>query len=1188
MDFRSNFRKLTALLLSLGLIFGLIPAGTIALAAELEKAPLQIAVVSDVHYYAQSQMGSRGDAWQKYCKMISRQFDQGPALLDAALTAIALQAEENNCKYLLLPGDLTKDGEYEGHKELARRLELFEEETGIQVMVTNGNHDINNKNASSFINDKEEPARITTPEEFREIYKNLGYDLAHSTYTPSAGQKAGGLSYSVRLDGGYRLLVLDTCKYSADSTASGTDEHETGGKLFDGMKEWALAQMKEAESLGETVIGMSHHNIVNQFKWQESMFQDFVVDDWVEAAETLADAGMKYVFTGHTHMSNISAHTSDKGSMIFDCQTASLTGYPNHFRQVGFDNSGQHPKAEVKTFDVDCEKQIVTPSRTFEKPYNYNFSFGQTYGHDGLGRFGADMAQGFLGKFLVDIEESGGLYEFLVGPTLELDEILDDALNGGLTLGSAEIFTAKNLLSFIKDLADQIDEKFLADPQILFDLIYEVADKAVKLQVSDYPCTAFIDLLGFGDPNRPGNLEEAAYSVLARTYRGDQDISDDIFLQDTIDFFKNRDGGEKTFNHLKDILINDLIEDFLLSSLDFRPGTVFPEDSMLAAVGIIITAIMDAIFPGNQSFQNIIYSILSLAPGPYNSLEGILDAVLGEYLTQSQYEAWGYTIADIIEGFVVDKNPGFKQDLNVTLENIFPAPVDVSVENYRLPSHVAVTFGDDSATSRNISWLTKYSVTGTDIELVPYSENPVFTGKATKNANIKADFEKDRYSFPGADLGIWGLLDYEFTLVRHKIALTGLEPGGKYYYRVGDAAKGWWSDTGLIETADKSDTFTFFHMTDPQGQNARQYSVWADAVDEAFKLFPQSKFILSSGDLVDNHKNIKHWQGLFNRASGKLMSTPLMTTVGNHEDGDAVIDSYFYMPDAPEQDRESGLYYSFDYNNAHFIVLNTNSLNDKKGLDQKQLDWLKLDAAASDAQWKILSLHKAVYSNGSHFNDGDVSTIRKQLYSLLPELGIDLVLQGHDHVYMRTDAMSGNKVVKSESKAVDYEGREYKAKQNPQGSIYAISGCAGVKNYMPKSSLLTDLYFPRAESIVSVDGPVFSAIQIENNQLYFDAFAVEDDGGRRIDSFAIAKTQVTDDIQKDDPLKGDEGKPTLPEEKGDDTSLPTNGQVPGDMTDTIPQTGDSANAPLFIMTFFLLSAYGVMTLRKKKRKSSKF
>lgn len=57
---------------------------------------------------------------------------------------------------LLISGDLTKDGEREGHEALAGILERFEEETGAQVYITPGNHDLNNSNAMNFNTDSGE------------------------------------------------------------------------------------------------------------------------------------------------------------------------------------------------------------------------------------------------------------------------------------------------------------------------------------------------------------------------------------------------------------------------------------------------------------------------------------------------------------------------------------------------------------------------------------------------------------------------------------------------------------------------------------------------------------------------------------------------------------------------------------------------------------------------------------------------------------------------------------------------------------------------------------------------------------------------------------------------------------------------------------------------------------------------
>lgn len=225
------------------------------------------------------------------------------------------------------------------------------------------------------------------------------------------------------------------------------------------------------------------------------------------------------------------------------------------------------------------------------------------------------------------------------------------------------------------------------------------------------------------------------------------------------------------------------------------------------------------------------------------------------------------------------------------------------------------------------------------------------------------------------------------------------------------------------------------------------------------------------------------------------------------------------------------MFYSYDYNNAHFIVLNTNNLSDSKALSDDQLAWLKADAQASDAQWKIVVLHKALYSNGSHYDDKDVKAMRKQLCGLMPDLGIDIVLQGHDHVYLRTDVMDNNEVVKAEEQKITFGGREYTAKLNPEGTVYVISACAGVKDYQTKDVKDTDKLFPRAEAIYDAHSAVFSAITIDGSKLYFDAYMLDDeakDGATRIDSFALSKAEKEEPENPEKPGEAREARSSRP------------------------------------------------------------
>ena len=1204
-------KRIIAVIVCAALIVAALPAGIFS-ALGVSKAKLQVTVISDIHYYPDTLKGTNADgtgfsdAWNEWSENGARQHDQVNALLDAALK----KAEKEGSRYVLIPGDLTYNGEYEGHKTLAARLEKFEKDTGIDVIVINGNHDINNSRATSFANGTQESAKKTSPEDFREIYANLGYDLADATYTPSEG-KAGMLSYTVKLDGGYRLIVMDTCKYSSDVTADGTDEQETSGSITPELMKWVLEQCEKANKNGETIVGMCHHNFVPHMTIEDEIFGAFVYDNWMETTETLADAGMHFAFSGHLHTPDIASHVNDNGETLYDIETPSLSGFPNKFRTVTFDNTGDDVRFEVKTHDIDEDEPLVANGVTYEQPYRYTYSFFKTYGPGGVKNFAMNAAGDFIVNLFEEIQETGGLYEYLVASGIDIEQIIVDALGtNGLEIGSVEFLTVStNLMGFIKDLCAQVDEAYINNPDRVLEIVDELITKILNYECSDYQCTKFYEIMGLESKNEKGTLEDLANSVLLTLYSGDEDISDDPFLQDTLDYFENRDGAKELINFLLDTIIEDLLEDEILSTLEFRPGQLFPEGSVTSPVGVVVNILMEIIFRGDTSYNNVIYSVLNLLPEEYSSIRNILNTVLiDEYMTQSQYDSIGYTVGRMLRSLVEDTNPDEKSDLNVTLVYDGKVEPEVTVENYRLPSNIGLTFGDDSATQRSINWYTKYSVKGTDIQIVPYSENPVFADELPDGVKIETTTETVSRSYPGVDLGVIGFIPKTFNMVRHTAEITGLEPGTKYSYRVGDKSRGWWSDAGVIETADKSDGFTFFHVTDEQSQNAIQYQKWGSVVDTALSLFPQGKFFMSTGDQVDYTEHFTQWSWFFN-ASANIKNSVIMPTAGNHEDEGYMLDQNFILPTTVEQDREIGVFYSFDYNNAHFIVLNTNNLSEDEALSDDQLAWLKADAEKSDAQWTIVALHKALYSNGSHYDDDDVVAMREQLCGLMPELGIDLVLQGHDHVYLRTDVMDDNKVVPTEEQTVTFGGREYSMKLNPEGTVYVISACAGVKTYLTKDVSDTDKLFPRAEKLYDATDSVFSAITIDGDKLYFDAYMLDDEaegGAIRIDSFALSKaakdepaapggdddSDVTDPTNPGDADKPSEStdKPSNSTENPLDTDKPSDAQSTDKPADSKP-AGESTDAPdtgvtVSVSLITLAGAAFVVSCATRRKKES--
>ncbi len=1100
--------KLISVLLAAVLLFMALP--TSVFAQNTEKGAIQLGVMTDVHYYAQENIDDKDKATE-VCEKTICTSHLADAILMTALDFYKVQAEQGKLDYLLIPGDLTKDGDYVSHVKLASILEAWEEETGVQVLVTNGNHDVNNPNAQVFKDGKfVKGARYVTPEEFREIYAELGYDLAVEEFTPPAGEKAGALSYIAELENGYRLVVMDGGMYTADNTESGLDEKETGGQYSEAVFEWILEQIEECKQLGYSVIGMTHWNIVSHYREKEvATFTDFLIEDCEYVSECLADAGMQYVFTGHLHIHDVSQHISDKGNIIYDIATASVINFPNLIRLVTFDNTQSGVlTADVKSHAFDELKPLSYNGKTYEQPFS-NYCFGINFVGDSAKGMLMDLLSYYVDTYSVEIKEAGGLYNFLC-EMLGLEEMLDGLLNGGIGFAGITIIGTKNVMGLIKDLCNQLEAAYLQDPDVLMDIVGELLDNLLEIQFSEVPCTKFIDKYGFGDASRGGTFGDFVSSVLAYMYGNEGTFDDDPFMQDMVKKLETGDITALLFDGIIEYVLNDFLLGELFSTLELNLPSAFPFGTFGAGIVRTLDIILRVVLMGDMSFTNVIDKVFKLLGAlgvlDQSSLNGLLDHLIAEYITVSQMETIDWEIGSFIQAFCVDEAPS-DHNLTLTANTDGGYEVVATADNLRLPATVAVTFGEDSATTRNISWYTKKGVKGTDIEL---SLDPTDLGATPDGVKIDKSVETVRRSYPGIDIGLAGLLTYEFDVNRHTVTIEGLKPGTTYYYRIGDASYGFWSDVATITTADNSDSFTFFHVSDSQGGSERHYDKWSNLVDTAFTMYPDAAFLMHTGDHVDHGDNFKQWKWMFNSASEHLMSSVLMPTAGNHENhGEYALDDNFILPNVPEQETMTGVYYSFDYNNAHFIVLNSNDDEDN-GISEEQIEWMKADAAASDAEWKFVMLHKAPYSNGSHYDDGDVVELRKVLSKRMPELGIDMVLQGHDHVYLRTDAMNNNEVVEVYEMSVDNNGKTYTAKVNPDGTIYAINGCSGVKYYQTKDPADTDELFPRAEAIVDATYPVFAAIRIEGNSLYFDSYGVTENGTECIDSFAIVKDSSID------------------------------------------------------------------------------
>lgn len=1181
---RRSACRVLSVFLALLMALSVLPIGLVSVTAA--SAPLRVATLADLHYFAEADMGNKDEGFT--AAMATNNTLQMDGILDSVFAALERSAKENGLQAVLIAGDLTYEGEKSGHEALAARLKAFEEETGLSVYVINGNHDINNSGAAKYIADENgnyywEYADTVTAEEFKSIYADFGYNEAISVYEPPVGEEAGALSYSAHLGDGYRLIAIDAGKYSPDSTEAGIYEKETGGSISDSLMQWILAQLAEAKAAGEIPIGMTHWNLGDQNYFSTVALQGFVMDNWQQDAETLADAGMHFVFTGHTHDSDISSVVSDHGETLYNITTCSLGNYPNQYRETVFTPGADGSvSASFEKHDCDEVLPVTAAGKTYPVPFSAS-SFALCYGSTPM-EYLSKLIEPGLRSLLSDIKGAGLVRYIEDKADFSLYSYFDELLHGGLMINNQNIVTAQNLMGVVNDIAQQIEDRYINDPDYTIELVDTFLQTLLDMQISEYPCSKFVSEYGFGSNSRPGNLGDLMFSIFVYKTNGNEDISDDPFMLDVLDRLQSGELVTDLIGLLRTEAIDKIIVDDFLSNINLNLASFFVDFgsndvkqiinfvknyasgeavkkiieyyvneetlqlynqvaseglALIGIQGVDILAIVSGLIAmigepqidlSDVSIRNIADTILGFGVlDQYGkSLDEVIDYFLNKYITDDVKQGVGYQLSIMLESFVMDSNPQEKGDYDVVYTYQGPVAVEATAENLRKPSLVAPSYGKDATTQFNFSWTTKYSVTGTDIEFYPVTGDslPSFTGTPVTGVNVIADYEPLTREYYGIDFGITGFLPYEIQTIRHTITLTGLEPGTTYMYRIGSAENGWWSDIGSFTTSGGDDSqFTFFHMTDTQSTSPEQYeNGWAKVMQAAYSLYPDARFVLHTGDFVDNGDNFKQWQWFFDSAAGTILNSAIMPVSGNHDaygmnvlvnnfkinyDGEdydmddpfADLDSYFQYTD-------SGIYYSFDYNNAHFAILNSNDLKENGELTDEQLEWLINDMQSSDAEWKIVAFHKAVYSNGDHYKDDDVVGLRGQLATLMPQLQVDLVLNGHDHVYFRTEPLNNNTVDADCNHDVIMQNGTaiVEAMINPDGTIYSINGSAGVKSYTGVSSEETKDYFPDAAATYPSDEPIFTAITIRDNQLIFKSYAVGDNSAlTEIDSFGIIK-----------------------------------------------------------------------------------
>lgn len=349
-------------------------------------------------------------------------------------------------------------------------------------------------------------------------------------------------------------------------------------------------------------------------------------------------------------------------------------------------------------------------------------------------------------------------------------------------------------------------------------------------------------------------------------------------------------------------------------------------------------------------------------------------------------------------------------------------------------SNIRQVITADSTTSRTFMWQSDYA-----------EENPVveYRQAGDDDSLMQLPASSDAFSDDGV------------TTYIHTAAVSDLKPGTAYEYRVGAGDKR--SDWQSFHTAQGHD---FKALIFPDSQSS-DYSVWAATAQPAWQRNQDAQFFINMGDLVDNGQDHYQWNAWFDVVGDMIARIPVVPLLGNHETYDKdwkvrMPEAYLHLFALPRIDREKyqNQFYSFDYGDVHFVVLNTQSqeLADfEPSLDEDEVAWFKEDMAKTTKKWKIVLMHKDPlqygFANRPQPREEGFSPEGRLWMPLFDQYGVDAVLSAHLHTYRD-------------------RGHIRNFQRDESGPLYLITGVAGNVQYpgLWKQHSLDEYVAPQPET----------------------------------------------------------------------------------------------------------------------------
>lgn len=297
-----------------------------------------------------------------------------------------------------------------------------------------------------------------------------------------------------------------------------------------------------------------------------------------------------------------------------------------------------------------------------------------------------------------------------------------------------------------------------------------------------------------------------------------------------------------------------------------------------------------------------------------------------------------------------------------------------------IPDRITLTPGEDFMSQRTVSWRCGNRIEQSYLELAHDGDTII----------IKADGEIVE-SRGGVD-------------AFYNVRIKRLKPGVVYSYRVttGKASTGWFV-AKMPNLEQESRRFIYFgDVQDTIGGESKKW------FQKLYRSYGDVDFWACGGDLIEAPVD-RYWNYFYSTVDSIITTVPIVNATGNHD----YIKSLYLTIDPrwtrtfvyPQNGAKTamGKSYYIDMPGMRYIVLDTNGIQDIVTV-MGEYKWLRSALKSAGDKWKVVMFHHPIYSVRKSRNN---VVVRNAFRPLLEKYGVHLVLQGHEHGYMRTVARDG-------------------------------------------------------------------------------------------------------------------------------------------------------------------------------------